>query len=129
MVWANNLAEALEIAVKRPQRPIDMAHLAKQALGDWGIEVEVLRMFDEMVTMYFDRLESSQTVAELTMHLHTINGAAAGIGAWTLRDLAKTAEGELRAGKPVNPERIDDIGMAVEEVRTFIAELLKDEPL
>jgi hypothetical protein len=129
MVWSSNLAETLEIAVKRPQRPIDMAHLAKQALGDWGIEVEVLRMFDEMIQIYFGRLETSETVPELTMNLHTINGAAAGIGAWTLRDLAKTAEDEVREGKAVNPERIDDIGMAVEEVRSFIARLLRDEPL
>ena len=41
-----------------------------------------------------------------------------------LRDLAKAAEDELRDGEPVNPERIDDLGMAVEEVRAFIAELL-----
>ena len=29
---------------------------------------------------------------------------------------------ELKAGEPVNPERIDDIHVAVEEVQAFIAE-------
>ena len=129
MVWSANVAEALEIAVGRPRRPLDMVHLAKQTLGDWGIEVEVLRMFDQMSKVYFGRLETSANLADLMLHLHSLKGASAGVGAWGIRDLAKLAEDELRAGLPVNPERIDDIGMAVEEVSAFIGELLKDEPL
>jgi hypothetical protein len=34
------------------------------------------------------------------------------------------AEAELLAGAPVNPERIDDIGMALQEVCGFIADRL-----
>ena len=117
-------------AVVRPRhqhQPIDMAHLAKQTLGDPGLEHEVLRLFDQMSQTYFSRLESSTNVDELLRHLHTLKGAAAGVGAIRIADLARAAETDLRGGVPVDPERIDDIGMAVEECSAFIGELLAGE--
>jgi HPt (histidine-containing phosphotransfer) domain-containing protein len=58
-------------------------------------------------------------------NLHTLRGAAAGVGAFGLAELARVAETELRAGVPVNPERIDDLNIAVEEVAAFIAARLE----
>lgn len=116
---------AYEAAARR--RPIDLVHLAKQALGDWALECEVLRMFDEVAESYFRRLEASTSVDELLMNLHALKGASSGVGAWGIVDICKLAEHEVRDGD-VNPERIDDIGMVVEEARAFIAELLEDEP-
>lgn len=107
--------------------PIDLIHLAKQTLGDRGLELEVLRMFDVTARAYFARLEESTTVDELLRHLHTLKGAAAGIGAVDIRDLAATAERELRDGLPVNPERIDDIEMAVVECSAWIEGVLARE--
>ena len=72
------------------------------------LELEVLRLFDEMSHVYYGRLETSTTVEELLRNLHTLKGAASGIGAFGLAELARVAETELRAGSPVNPERIDD---------------------
>jgi HPt (histidine-containing phosphotransfer) domain-containing protein len=100
--------------------PIDVDHLSRQTLGDPGLEVEVLRLFDEMSHVYYGRLEDSKTVEDLLVNLHTIKGAAAGIGAFGLAELARIAERELREGAPVNPERIDDLSVAVEEVSAFI---------
>jgi HPt (histidine-containing phosphotransfer) domain-containing protein len=94
--------------------------LAKQTLGDPGLELEVLRMFDETARVYFGRLERSTSVEELLRHLHTLKGAAAGIGAVTIAELAAATESELRGGAPVNPERIDDLEMAVEECSAWI---------
>jgi HPt (histidine-containing phosphotransfer) domain-containing protein len=101
-----------------------MAHLARQTLGDPGLEQEVLRLFDDATRAYFRRLESSTTVEELLGHLHTLKGAAAGVGARAIAHQAATAEAELRDGNPVNPERIEDLGMAVAECSAFIEELL-----
>lgn len=109
-------------------QPIDRVHLARQAMGDKGLECEVLRMFDTMSRACFIRLETSTTVDDLLRHLHTLKGAAAGVGAWGIADLARTAEEELRAGGLVNPERIDDIDMAVQECSAYIGELLEKEP-
>ena len=106
--------------------PFDLDFLAAQTLGDPGLEQEVLRMFDQMSRVYFGRLETSTTVADLLLHLHTIKGAAAGVGALRLADLARTMESELRSGLPVNPKRVDEIEIAVREVSAFIAERLRD---
>jgi HPt (histidine-containing phosphotransfer) domain-containing protein len=107
------------------RRPIDMDHLTRQTLGDPGLELEVLRLFDEMSHVYYERLESSTTVDDLLRNLHTLKGAAAGIGAFGIAELARVAEAELRDGGPVNPERIDDLNMAVQEVSAFIGERLR----
>jgi len=101
--------------------PIDLNHLSRQTMGDSGLEMEVLRLFDEMSRTYYGRLETSTTVADLLVNLHTLKGAAMGIGAFQLADLARVAETELRNGVPVNPERIEDLHVAVEELSTFIA--------
>jgi HPt (histidine-containing phosphotransfer) domain-containing protein len=101
--------------------PIDLQHLRNQTLGDAGLELEVLRLFDEMSRTYYERLETSTTVPELLRNLHTLKGAAAGVGAFGLAELARVAETELREGAPVNPERIDDLNIAVQEVSAFIS--------
>ena len=62
------------------------------------------------------------------INLHALKGASMGIGAFRLAELARVADDELRAGMAVNPERVEDIGVAVEEVRAFIADMLLDEP-
>ncbi|HZY68637.1 MAG TPA: Hpt domain-containing protein [Devosia sp.] len=121
-----NAAKALPLDPVQPEirRPIDMEHLSRQTLGDPGLELEVLRLFDEMSHTYYERLETSTNVDDLLRNLHTLRGAAAGIGAFGLADLARVAETELRAGAPVNPERIDDLAVAVQEVSAFISERL-----
>lgn len=110
--------------VPRKQRahgPIDMRHLEQQTLGDPGLQDEVLRLYSQMSAVYLRRIEDSTSVPLLLEHLHTLKSAAAGIGAWDVRDLAKRAEDELRAGHPVNPEHVHDIAVAVGECQEFIA--------
>lgn len=106
--------------------PIDLDHLSRQALGDPGLTDEVLRLYATMAQVYLGRIENSTSTAELIEHLHTLKSAAAGIGAWTVRDLAKRAEDALRGGAPVNPEHIEDIAVAVAECDQFISTLVVD---
>ncbi|KKC32918.1 Hpt domain-containing protein [Devosia psychrophila] len=111
----------------RSMRPVDLVHLAKQCLGDENLELEILRLFDTTVKTYFDRLELAANYDDLALNLHSIKGAASGVGAWTIADLAKGCEAELQAGRPLTTERIADLGIAVEEVRSFIARMLSNE--
>jgi HPt (histidine-containing phosphotransfer) domain-containing protein len=104
----------------RAHGPIDMDHLGRQAMGDSGLQDEVLRLYARMSQVYLGRIEDSTSVTMLLEHLHTLKSAAAGIGAWAVRDLARQAEDELRSGQPPNPERVEDIAMAVTECVTFI---------
>jgi HPt (histidine-containing phosphotransfer) domain-containing protein len=106
--------------------PIDLDHLSRQALGDPGLTDEVLRLYATMAQVYLKRIEDSTTTSQLVEHLHTLKSAASGIGAWTVRDLAKRAEDALRSGSPVNPEHIEDIAIAVAECDEFISTLLVD---
>ena len=106
---------------------VDLDHLARQAMGDPGLADEVLRLYAQMSAIYLARIEASTTVPVLLEHLHTLKSAASGIGAWGVRDLTRQAEDELRAGAPVNPERIADIAMAVEECGAFIAALVDSD--
>jgi HPt (histidine-containing phosphotransfer) domain-containing protein len=108
--------------------PIDMLHLARQTLGDKNLELEVLRMFDEAAAVYFGRIERSTTTDELLRNLHTLKGAAAGIGAKAIAGLAAAAEGDIREGAHVVPERIEDLAIAVAECRAWIEALLAAEP-
>jgi HPt (histidine-containing phosphotransfer) domain-containing protein len=112
---------------KRPMRPVDLVHLAKQCLGDEHLELEILRLFDTTLATYFGRLKLATSFDDLAINLHSIKGASAGVGAWGVSDLATALENDLKGGRPLTPERIDDLGMAVEEVRDFIARLLASE--
>jgi len=125
-VSTNSVRKRVETTETRKARgPIDMVHLKKQTLGDPGLELEVLRLFDQMSHVYYTRLETSTTVSDLLANLHTLKGAASGIGAFGLAELARVAETELRDGAAVNPERIEDLHLAVEELSSFINARLK----
>jgi HPt (histidine-containing phosphotransfer) domain-containing protein len=119
----DNTAKAVsqDAPAQEIRRPIDMDFLSRQTLGDPGLEQEVLRLFDQMSHVYYERIETSTSLDELLRNLHTLRGAAAGIGAVGLADLARAAEEELRDGAPVNPERIEDLAVAVQELSAFIA--------
>lgn len=104
--------------------PIDMDHLDQQSLGDPGLRDEVLRLYAQMSGVYLTRIEESTSIPLLLEHLHTLKSAAAGIGGWGVRDLARRAEDALRAGGSVNPEHIQDIAAAVADCQAFITELL-----
>lgn len=100
--------------------PIDLQHVSRQALGDPGLAEEILLLYSQMSRLYLDRIETSTSIAELLPHLHTLKAAAAGIGAWGVRDLARSIEDSLLAGAPVNPESIADLSMTVQECNEFI---------
>jgi chemotaxis protein histidine kinase CheA len=115
--------DADSTARSRPaSRPIDLMHLAAQSLGDKSLELEILRMYDQIVAVHFERLMLTTAVPDVLVHLHTLKAASTGVGAWSLAEHAHVMETELRAGEGVNSERIADIHMAVVEVRDFIAE-------
>ena len=107
--------------------PIDRVHLARQCLGDEGLEQEVLRLFDTTMKTYLARLQRDAGPNEIRLTLHSTKGAAMGVGAWTIADLALAAEQELGESVVVGAERLADIGMAIEEVSRFIADILTDE--
>jgi HPt (histidine-containing phosphotransfer) domain-containing protein len=121
------VGDADHFPAKRRARPIDLVHLAKQCLGDEGLEHEVLRLFDTTIKTYLARLLAAEAPDQVLFTLHTIKGAASGVGAFTIADLAKTMEADAKAGLVINPEQLDDLKMAVEEVSVFISDVLSKD--
>ena len=125
----SSAAEKLDLVqLRRDARPVDLVHLAKQCLGDEHLEYEILRLFDTTIAAYHQRVGQATSLDDLTLALHSMRSAATGVGAWTIVDHVTAAEADMRDGRPLQPEQLADIGMAVEEVRAFIAEMLSNEP-
>jgi len=111
--------------VQSERRPIDLVHLAKQSLGDPGLEEEILRMFDQMVQIYIRRvLDQAAEDGDVLADLHALKGASLGVGAASIATMVKVAEAEAREKGSLSAETLSDLGMAIEEVREFIAKLL-----
>ncbi|GHA14926.1 hypothetical protein GCM10007989_07050 [Devosia pacifica] len=112
---------------EQSDRLIDRGHLTGQCLGDPGLEVEVLRNFDAMIATYAKRLKQATRREDLMVLLHTVRGAAAGVGANPLAKRVREAEHELAQSGTLGSESILEITHAIEEVRVHISELAPEE--
>lgn len=126
MVALTQVQNPLHPDERSTRRPIDLVHLAKQSLGDPGLEEEILRMFDQIAGTYMGRVREDAQVGDVSFNLHALKGAASGVGATSVVALAQAAEAELTPEGHLGAERVADLGHAVEEVRSFIADLLGD---
>jgi HPt (histidine-containing phosphotransfer) domain-containing protein len=76
-------------------RPVDLAHLARYTGGDRALNAEVLRLFVGQAADLMNQLQSvletrdAKTWRYIT---HSLKGAARGIGAFALADVAADAE-------------------------------------
>ena len=96
-------------------RPIDMAHLARQTLGDRALEAEVLGLFLHQIGSIYDRVAACDA-EERRMLAHGLVGSARGIGAFSLAECA--ADMEARPGSEILHKRLR---VKIDEVRDFIA--------
>lgn len=112
----------------RAGSPIDLVHLARQTLGDRALQLEILRLFDQQISIYFARVRNSDDDHEIAMGLHTLKGASLGVGAGSLADIAKAAEFEFARQGSLDPEILDDMEMAIAELSAYINMLIaRDE--
>lgn len=106
------------------ERPIDLVHLARQTLGDRNLEVEILQMFEQISHTYIARVKAPENSEDLEISIHSLKGAAAGVGANSIATIAALAETELRDQGKIESETLADLEFAVAEVNTFIQNLL-----
>jgi HPt (histidine-containing phosphotransfer) domain-containing protein len=79
------------------ERPVDLDHLNRYTGGDRGLNQEILKLFEDQCVATLAQLEAlakddgagSKSWHELT---HTLKGAARGVGAFGLADVAAEAE-------------------------------------
>ena len=102
---------------------IDLEHLARYTGGERGLNSEVLRLFDGQITKMVAELHTllaSRDSKRWREVAHSIKGAARGVGAFSMGDLAASAEpvhpGDTTAAKDL----IDKLESEDEIVRAFI---------
>jgi len=96
-------------------RPVDLAHLARQTMGDRDLEREVLAMFLHQAQVVGDRMEGA-TPQERSLLAHGLKGSARGIGAFRVADTADSVESD-----PVSSDNLHRLAEAITEVRDFVS--------
>ena len=104
-----------ELRPMQGKRPIDMAHLVKQTMGDRALEQEVLTLFARQAAAVRDQMAKADP-RERTFLAHTLKGSARSIGAFALADCL--AEIESHPTETAGLGRLPDL---VDQVRNFIA--------
>ncbi len=109
---------------------VDLSHLARYTGGDEAINSEVLRLFQAQTNEMVERLQTlldARDAKSWKLMMHTLKGAARGIGAFPLADAAAFAE-------PIDPVRdrtnasiaISTLKTQAEAVDSFIKSYLDD---
>jgi HPt (histidine-containing phosphotransfer) domain-containing protein len=111
------------------ERPIDIDHLNRYTGGNVGLNEEILRLFEEQCVSTLARLEElakeegagGKSWKELT---HTLKGAARGVGAFGIADVAAEAEktgSDIRAALEI----VHRLRNKACSIQLFVEDLLK----
>ena len=106
---------------------IDLAHLARQTLGDQALEAELLALFEDQSARIAARLiEPGAGDAKLRGDLaHTLKGSALAIGAGRVARSAQAYETACAAAAGAGcAAALDELVEAVAQARAAIARLL-----
>ncbi|MFN3932198.1 MAG: Hpt domain-containing protein [Brevundimonas sp.] len=102
---------------------VDFAVLERMTGGDDAISEEVLGLFVQQAAMWSPMLDVRE--AGWRDGVHTIRGAAAGIGASALAEACQRAEAADKAGAPPLLDRVRDaLDLALSDVAAFRHELM-----
>ena len=102
---------------------VDFAVLEATTGGDDGISEEVLGLFAQQAALWSPMLDARDEGWKDAVH--TLRGAAAGIGAGTLAEACQTAEAADRAAAPPLLERVHDaLEAALADVAAYRHELM-----
>lgn len=106
---------------ERPCVPIDVEHLNQYTLGDRGLEREILTLFRDQLHLHLETLSGDCCAVTWKETTHTLKGAARGVGAWTISDLAAEAE-DLDGQVEISRKQavVSRLGDAAIEVSRFI---------
>ena len=100
-------------------RPVDLAHLSRQTLGDRVIEQQVLQLFVQQALSVRDQIVHADHAERLRL-AHSLKGSARSIGAFAIADCF--AEIEKR---PADRQLLKTLLSLIEEVRDFIAAICR----
>ncbi len=94
---------------------MDLAHLARQTMGDRELEREVLALFVHQSLSVRDQIVDADD-RQRALLAHGLKGSARGIGAFAVAECAGLIERQ-----PDDTRAVKKLGTLIEEVRDFIA--------
>jgi HPt (histidine-containing phosphotransfer) domain-containing protein len=120
---------ALNIAFEAPdnaggmshsgEKPIDLVHLARQTMGDKGLELEVLQMFARQARASMKELANLEGAARAAV-AHRLKGSAQSVGATAVSKAAAALE-----DNPADAIALAGVAAAVVEAENFILKLCR----
>jgi HPt (histidine-containing phosphotransfer) domain-containing protein len=110
-------------------RPIDFDHLNRYTGGDAALNEQILKLFEDQCVEMLEKLETlakesgagTKAWHELT---HTLKGAARGVGAFALADVAAEAE-KIPADQEAALEILHRLRNKSMAVQLFVEQALK----
>lgn len=100
---------------------VDLEHLHRYTLGDMALEAELFEAFLPSAGRYVEQLSGTLNDDDWSRTAHALKGAARGIGAFDLGELAARAEAEPPAGSDRNA-RIAELRAALSAVERFVTQ-------
>lgn len=97
-------------------KPVDLVHLSSITMGDRDLEHDVLGIFLNQSEIYLAAYRSARGQEARHRAAHSLKGAARGIGAWQLGEIAEAA------GQPGFAD-FDALADEVARVRAYIEAL------
>lgn len=104
-----------EASPETASRPIDMVHLARQTMGDRGLEQEVLHLFAQQAVTVRKQI-SGASPAERIRLAHGLKGSAKGVGAFAIADCVAALE-----TRPDDAGALDRLSILIDQVCDFIS--------
>ena len=102
---------------------VDLAHLARYTGGDAALNAEILRLFDNQASELVERLKAildARDAKSWKMAIHTLKGAARGIGAFSLGDAAAAAEPVDPSDSKTAAAALQSLEAKTDQVHVFI---------
>jgi len=110
-----------------PAPIVDLGHLARYTGGDAALNAEILKLFDGQANELVARLRAilaARDAKSWRETVHTLKGAARGIGAFALGDAAAAAEPIDPADATTATAALECLERTADEVRVFIHQYL-----
>lgn len=102
---------------------IDLQHLSRYTGGERELNAEVLRLFDDQITRMVAELNGllvSRDGKRWREVAHSIKGAARGVGAFSMGELAAKAEPVDPTDVPAAKDAIEKLEREAKSVHAFI---------
>ncbi|HEY6630222.1 MAG TPA: Hpt domain-containing protein [Rhizobiaceae bacterium] len=106
-----------ETSDKRRSRPIDLAHLSKQTMGDRELEHEVLGLFVEQAQAVRRQIAGAD-VKERLFLAHALKGSARGVGAFPIAECTCAVE-----SSPTDRLVVKRLVKLIDEACDFVASI------